>query len=446
MRMDPERLIGNYTRKVITTLKFYDIPETEAALYGLYFLSVQQSDQYRWMDLRRAEDARDPDAAWILREAIKGLALPGECVVQKELPNEAVWKLTVLFDEISRKPDDIRMGVSDRLAEAAHRGYSTPLSVADLIVELADPPAGTTVYDPACRTGSMLVRCARHVARNAKGPDIGLYGAALDREEYCITRLNLKANNLENDGISKGLEPVYPGRDLRVGGGRRPDLVLLDLVEGPLDARSGDRGLSRGELMEYLPPGGSLALLLPGKVLAGERYMDFREWLVEQDALEAIVRFPNGLFPMVRVDVDLLLARREKPAETKGRVLFADASALPVDRWKKAFAGGLARKIVELYSAFHREGAVAGQGGSGLHHRIVLTGEIEREKAMSGSCDRDYNLDVSRYVVPEPEPVDLEEEFARLVDYERQREELGRKMEGQMGKVLERMRERKRGL
>ena len=437
MRMDPERLIGNYTRKVLTTLKSYDIPETEAALYGLYFLSVQQSDQYRWMDLRRAEDARDP-AVWKLHEAIEGLALPGECVVQNELPDEAVWKLTALFDEISLKGDDILMGVSDRLAEAAHRGYSTPLSVADLIVELADPPAGTTVYDPACRTGSLLVRCARHVARNAKGPDIGLYGAAPEGEEYCITRLNLKANNLENDGISKGLEPVYPGRDLRVAGGRRPDLVLLDLVESPGNVRSGDRGFLRGELMEYLPPGGFLALLLPGKVLAGERYMRFRERLVEQDALEAIVRLPNGLFPMVRVDVDLLLVRREKPAETKGRVLFADASALPVDRGRRALAGGLAGKIVGLYSAFRREGEVAGPDAPGLHHRIVLTPEIERVKA--GSRDGGYDLDVSRYVVPEPEPVDLEAEFARLAEYERWREALEWAMEGQMRGVLERMR------
>jgi len=433
MRMDPERLISNYTRKVLTTLKSYDIPETEAALYGLYFLSVQQSDQYRWMDLRRAEDARDP-AVWKLHEAIEGLALPGECVVQNELPDEAVWKLTALFDEISLKGDDVRMGVSDRLAEAAHKGYSTPLSVADLIVELADPAAGMTVYDPVCRTGSLLVRCARH----ARKPDIGLYGAAPDGEEYCITRLNLKANNLENDGISKGLEPVYPGRDLRVAGGRRPDLVLLDLVESPWDARSWDRGLSRGELMEYLPRGGFLALLLPGKVLGGKDYMRFRGQLVEQDALEAIIRLPNGLFPMVRVDVDLLLARREKPAETKGRVLFADASALPVDRMRRALAGGLAGKIVDLYLAFRRRGAVAGPGAPGLHHRIVMAPEIERVK--SGSRDRDYNLDVSYYVVPEPEPVDLDEEFARLAEYERWREALEWAMKEPMEKVIERMR------
>ena len=438
MRMDPERLISNYTRKVLTTLKSYDIPETEAALYGLYFLSVQQSDQYRWMELRRGENARTPDTAWILREAIEGLALPGECAVQKELPDEAVWKLTALFDEISLKGDDILMGVSDRLAEAAHRGYSTPLSVADLIVDLADPAAGTTVYDPVCRTGSMLVRCARHVARNAGEPDIGLYGAAPEGEEYCITRLNLKANSLESDGISKGLEPVYPGQGLLVGGGRRPDLVLLDLVEGPLDARSRDRGFSRVELKEYLPEGGFLALLLPGKVLAGKDHMRFRERLVEQDALEAVIRLPNGLFPMVRVDVDLLLARREKPAETKGRVLFADASALPVDRMRRALAGGLAGKIVDLYLAFRRRGAVAGPGAPGLHHRIVMAPEIERVK--SGSRDRDYNLDVSYYVVPEPEPVDLDEEFARLAEYERWREALEWAMKEPMEKVIERMR------
>ena len=438
MRMDPERTIGNYTRKVITTLKPYDIPEAEAALYGLYFLSVQQSDQSRWMKLRRGEDARTPDTAWILHEGIEGLALPAECVVRKELPNEAVWKLTALFNEISLKSDDIRMGVSDRLAEAAHRGYSTPLSVVDLVVELAAPSTGTTVYDPACRTGSLLVRCARHVARNATEPDIRLYGAALVGEDYCITRLNLKANRLESDGIRKIPEPVYLGRNLLVAGGGQPDLVLLDLVEGPGDARSGDGRFLLDELRLFLPPGSLLALLMPGKVLAGGSYMDFREWLVESDTLEAIIRLPNGLFPTIRVDVDLLLVRPGEPAEAKGRVLFVDASALPVDRVRKALAGELAGKVVDLYSAFHQRGEVVGPGAPDLHHRIVLAPEIEWGE--SGS-DRDYNLDVSRYVMPEPEPVDLRSESAKLAGLESQRAELEWEMREQMERVLVKLRE-----
>jgi hypothetical protein len=440
MRTDPERIIGNYTRKVLTTLKSYDIPETEAALYGLYFLSVQQSDQYRWMELRRGEDARTPGTARIFHEAIEGLALPAECVMRKELPDEAVWKLTALFNDISLKSDDIRTGVSDRLAEAARRGYSTPLPVADLIVELANPSTGTTIYDPACRTGSLLVRCARHVARNPREPDIRLYGTVFGEEDYCTIRLNLEANRLKSDGIEKILESEGPDRGLLVAGKGWFDLVLIDLVESPGDARSGDGGFPLDDLKINLAPGSLLALLVPGKVLAGESHTGFREWLVGSDTLEAIVRLPNGLFPKIRVDVDLLLVRPEKPAKTKGRVLFADASSLPVDRRKKAFAGGLAGKIVDLYSTFHRKGAVAGPGVPGLHHRIVLTPEIERVK--SGSRGRDYNLDVSYYVVPEPEPVNLEEEFARLAGYERRREVLGREMEEQMGRVLARMRDR----
>ncbi|NLT24362.1 MAG: hypothetical protein GXX82_15080 [Syntrophorhabdus sp.] len=45
---------------------------------------------------------------------------------------------------------------------------------------------------------------------------------------------------------------------------------------------------------------------------------------------------------------------------------------------------------------------------------------------------------MSRYVVAEP--VNLEAEFERLAGYERRREELGRKMEEQMGRVLMNMR------
>jgi hypothetical protein len=450
MRMDPERLIGNYTRKVFSTFATCDIPEAEAGLYGLCFLLVQQSDPDRWLALRRAEKTGSPGAARIFREAVDSLNLPVECAVRKGAclkssdgegemaADEAVCKLTALFDDISVNGDDIRMGVSDRLAEAAHRGYSTPLPVADLVVELASPSTRMAVYDPACCTGSMLVRCARHVARNDRWPDIRLYGTVRSEKDDCITRLNLKINGLESDGIAKILKPEGPGP---VTAGRRwADIVLLDLVENPGETRFEGGGYPLDDPESFLAPGSLLALLMPGKVLAGEDHMNFRKWLVESDALEAIVRLPNGLFPKIRADIDLLLIRREKPAETKGHVLFADASALPMDRGRKALPGQQAEKVVDLYSAFHRWGAVAGSGGSGLHHLIVPTLEIERVK--SGSRRRGYDLDVSHYVVPEPEPVDLEEEVARLVGYERRREVLGREMEEQMGRVLERMRDR----
>lgn len=435
MTTDPERLVGNYTRKVLTTLKSYDVPEMEAGLYGLYILSVQQSDPDRWMALRRGEDARTPGTARMLYEAIENPGFPGECVVQRKLPDEAVWKLTPLFDEISLKGEDIQMGVSERLAEAAHGGYSTPPSVADLVVELANPSFGTAVYDPACRTGNLLVRCARHVIRNATEPYIRLYGAARGEKEYCITRLNLKANGLGNDEIWKTQGSVYPDQGLRVASGEESDLVLvlLDMVEVPGEVGSGEYLLD--EVRPSLAPWGLLALLIPGKVLAGEDYWSFRDWLIEWDVLEAAIRLPNGLFPKIRTDIDLLLVRPEKPA--RGRVLFVDASAMPVDR-RRALAGGLAGEIVDLYRAFHQEDAVVGPDASGLPYRIVSTPEIEQVE--SNSFKVGYDLNVSRYAVPELEPVDFEAEFARLADYKHRREELGWEMEERMRWVLERMR------
>lgn len=450
MRMDPERLIGNYTRKVFSTFATCDIPEAEAGFYGLCFLLVQQSDPDRWLTLRRAEKTGSPGAAKIFREAFDSLNLPVECAVRKGAclkssddegemaADEAVCKLTALFDDISVNGDDIRTRVSDRLAEAAHRGYSTPLPVTDLVVELVSPSAGMTVYDPACCTGSMLVRCARHVARNDRWPDTRLYGTVWSEKDYCITRLNLRINGLDSDGIEMILKPEDPGLGLVTLGKRWADIVLLDLVENPGETRFEGGGYSLDELRFFLTSGSLLMLLMPGKMLAGERYTDFRKWLAELDALEAIIRLPNGLFPKIRANVDLLLVRPEKSAETMGRVLFADASALPIDRGRKALPRQEAEKIVDLYSAFHRMGAVAGSGGSGLHHRIVPMLEIERVK--SGSRGRGYSLDVSHYVAPEPEPVDLEEEFERLAGYERRREVLGREMEEQLGRVLEKIR------
>lgn len=443
-RKDSERAIVNYTRKVLSLFKAYGIPETKAGIYGLCFLFIQRSMPDYWMVLRRAGKARSSDAAGIFQEAIGNLALPGECAPPKESGleefSEMVWKLTTLFEDISLNGENVRMGVSDRLAEAAYRGYSTPLPVADLIVELVGSLPWMTFYDPVCRTGSLLVRCARHIIQNYSEPYVSFRGTVSGDEDYCITWLNLAVNGLEGGGIERFSDSADRVRSFPDVGEDQFDLVLLDLVEWPEYIRPEGGRFPYDEFKGYPARWDSLVMLVPGKALAGRSYTDLREWLVESDALEAIVRLPNGLFPSIRVDVDLLLICPEKPMETKGRILFVDASGLPVDRGRKALADEQARTIVNLYSTFHRKGEIAAPGIPDLHCQVVSTREIELRGVPAGSRGRGYDLDVSHYVVPEPEPVDLEAEFARLAGYKHRRGVLAREMEEQMEWVLERIR------
>lgn len=41
--------------------------------------------------------------------------------------------------------------------------FYTPRSIVKLMVELLDPKAGDTVYDPACGTGGMLIEAIRYI-------------------------------------------------------------------------------------------------------------------------------------------------------------------------------------------------------------------------------------------------------------------------------------------
>ena len=96
--------------------------------------------------------------------------------------------------------------------------FYTPRSIVKLMVELLDPKAGDTVYDPACGTGGMLIEAIRYI-HDDKMTYGKMYGQEKNLATSAIARMNLF---------------LHGGRDFRITQGdtlRQPNYLENDKLK-----------------------------------------------------------------------------------------------------------------------------------------------------------------------------------------------------------------------
>ena len=87
--------------------------------------------------------------------------------------------------------------------------FYTPRSVVRMMVELLDPKAGESIYDPACGTGGMLLGAIEHVQRG--GGDARtffgrIYGQEKNLTTASIARMNLVLHGIEDFQVEFGID------------------------------------------------------------------------------------------------------------------------------------------------------------------------------------------------------------------------------------------------
>ncbi len=111
-----------------------------------------------------------------------------------------------------------------------------------------------------------------------------------------------------------------------------------------------------------------------------------RKGVLEADLLEAVLLLPEKLFYNTGAPGAVMVFRKKKSDERKGRVLFINASQEfephPTVRKLNRLGDTHIHKIVETYREFREEDGFS---------RVVSLEEIE---------ENDYNLNVTLYVYP----------------------------------------------
>ena len=258
----------------------------------------------------------------------------------------------------------IRVGAEQANEEAGE--HFTPREVIRLMVSLLlspEPDLGRahvvkTIYDPACGTGGMLSVAEDYLREHNSESNPILYGQDWNDDAWavCKSDMQLKGENAEN--IILGDTFTKDGYERRPDGTKHTfDYMLANppfgvewkqqrhAIEQERDTLGHEgrfgAGLPRindGSLlflqhmlskMQPVGEGGSrLAIVFNGSPLftgdAGSGESNIRQWIIENDWLEAIVALPDQLFYNTGISTYVWVLTNRKEAHRAGKVQLID--------------------------------------------------------------------------------------------------------------------------
>ncbi|MER9801768.1 type I restriction-modification system subunit M [Mesorhizobium sp. M0142] len=300
--------------------------------------------------------------------------------------------------------------------------FYTPQQVSTILARLVTTGKDRlqSVYDPACGSGSLLLRVAREVGLRNVG---GFYGQELNRTTYNLARMNMilhgvgyrkfdirQEDTLERPQHDGKFEAVVANPPFSANWSANPHFSTDDRFStyGRLPPASKADFAFVLHMVHHLADNGTMAVILPhGALFRGGAEGDIRKILVaERNYLDAVIGLPANIFYGTAIPTCVLVFK--KCREAQDNILFIDASA-HFDKGKNQnnLQSEDVNKIIATYRARTNEER---------YSYAAPLSEIE---------ENDYNLNISRYVdtFEEEALVDLGAvlEELKLID-ERQRD------------------------
>lgn len=313
--------------------------------------------------------------------------------------------------------------------------FYTPPEVSDLIAELLDPQPGDSICDPACGSGSLLMKCGRKVVANHGSKQYALYGQEAIGSTWSLAKMSMFLHGEDNHKIEWG-DTIRNPKLLDKNG----DLMLFDIVtanppfslekwghdEAEHDKfsrfRRGVPPKTKGayafilHMIETLKPKtGRMGVVVPhGVLFRGSSEGKIRQQLIEENLLDAVIGLPEKLFYGTGIPAAVLIFNKTK---SDSSVMFIDASReFKAGKNQNLLTEDNIRKIVETYRS----------GGDVEKYAYVASLDEIKEN--------DYNLNIPRYV----DTFEKEEEID-LLAVRAEREQLKAQLtelEGEMAKYL----------
>ncbi len=259
----------------------------------------------------------------------------------------------------------IRIGAEQSNEEAGE--HFTPREVIKLMVNLLLSPEKDlrkshvvkTIYDPACGTGGMLSVAEKYIRDLNADADPHLFGQDWNDESWAVCKSDMLIKGEDADNIVRDDTFTKDGFDRDADGRKRTfDYMLANPPFGVewkqqqkyieheaeslgYDGRFG-AGLPRindGSLlflqhmlskMRAVKDGGSrIGIVFNGSPLftgdAGSGESNIRQWIIENDWLEAVVALPDQLFYNTGISTYIWVLTNRKEPRRKGKVQLIDA-------------------------------------------------------------------------------------------------------------------------
>jgi len=221
--------------------------------------------------------------------------------------------------------------------------FFTPQEVSELLarVTLVGKTEVNKVYDPACGSGSLLLKFAKILGKDNVRQ--GFFGQEINITTYNLCRINMFLHDIEYDKFSMAhgdtlTDPQHwddepfeaivsnPPYSIKWDGDANPILIN--------DQRFSPAGVlapkSKADLafimhsLSWLAPNGTAAIVcFPGILYRGGAERTIRQYLVDNNYVDAVIQLPDKLFFGTSIATCVLVLKKAK-ADTK--TLFIDAS------------------------------------------------------------------------------------------------------------------------
>ena len=297
--------------------------------------------------------------------------------------------------------------ISRFASDAGKKGgeFYTPPEVATLLARLLEPQSGDRICDPACGSGSLLIRVARQIGDR----NFALFGQESNGSTWALCRMNMFLHEMDNARI-EWCNTITNPRLVEGDSLMKFNIVVANppfsLDKWGADEAANDRfhrfwrGIPPKSMGDYafishmvetaLADEGRVGVIVPhGVLFRGGAEGKIRQKMIEENLLKAVIGLPANLFFGTGIPAAILIF--DKGKNTKD-VLFIDASRDYMDdKNQNRLRDQDIEKIVKTYQRFETEPKYA--------YRATFD-EIK---------ENDFNLNIPRYVdtFEEEEEVDI---------------------------------------
>ena len=307
--------------------------------------------------------------------------------------------------------------------------FYTPAEVSELLAEILDPRPGERICDPACGSGSLLIKCGNQV--KAKGSnDFALYGQEINGSTWALAKMNMFLHGMDSARIEWGdtirspkllekdttmkfeVVTANPPFSLDKWGQEEAGADIFNRFHRGLPPKSkGDYAFISHMIETITTENGRVGVVVPhGVLFRGASEGTIRQNLIEENLLDAVIGLPGNLFYGTGIPTAILVFRRGRKTTD---VIFIDASREYQDGKNQ---NRLTRENLEKIVSTYRE-----KKSIDKYSYLATLDEIR---------ENDYNLNIPRYVdtFEEEEPVDIPSVQREIEGLESELDELRVKM------------------
>ena len=310
--------------------------------------------------------------------------------------------------------------------------FYTPPEVSSLIARIVEPREGDEICDPACGSGSLLLKVGAQI-RGLKGSrKYALYGQEAIGSTWALAKMNMFLHGEDNHRIEWGdtirTPKLTDGKTLK-----HFDIVVANppfsLEKWGSESAESDpygrfrRGIppkTKGDyafilhMIETLKPRtGRMAVVVPhGVLFRGASEGNIRQRLIEENLLDAVIGLPEKLFYGTGIPAAVLIFRKKKSDEN---VLLIDAS--------RDFQDGKNQNYLREQDLERILSTLRKRENVDKYARLVSIDEIKTN---------DFNLNIPRYVdtFEAEEQIDFKKVHAERLKLKKELAQVEAEMEG----------------